>query len=199
MNTETELLAVQRRLMQQVNAEADRLQKHQIQTAQFVRNSLLFLAVAHSRAALLGVEAADGGTLVNTAAVALDTAALVVREQEHFVKALSEDIDAGRYKAKADGGQGDAGRRLRFLLYAKRLVGTANRAWAQAVGAQTPVYWVTTTGESCPTCLYENKQGWRAVERLTRFPADGTTLCLTNCKCYLITRKGLTSLRVLPL
>jgi len=47
------------------------------------------------------------------------------------------------------------------------------------------VRWNLAPAEHCDDCLELDARGWMPIEELTQFPGDGTTQCLTNCKCYL--------------
>ena len=55
---------------------------------------------------------------------------------------------------------------------------------AEAEG-KTEVSWNLTPAEHCDDCLTLGAVGWIPLAKLSQFPGDGTTQCLTNCKCYL--------------
>ena len=42
--------------------------------------------------------------------------------------------------------------------------------------------WYTTSGRSCIDCLDYETEGYQPLGHFP-FPCDGTTVCLTNCKC----------------
>lgn len=144
---------------------------------------------AHYAAAQLGVVQA-GAVAYNPYSVAERAAAA----QESFLAAFATDLANGRYDPRSDGGEGARARKQRFELYALRLTGTANAAWLAALPRTTEVLWVLGENEDhCSTCRYESAQLWRPVSHLTRTPGDGSTICITNCRCHLQTRDGLMS------
>lgn len=50
------------------------------------------------------------------------------------------------------------------------------------------VFWSLGIAEHCPDCLDQNTVGWRPIADLPFFPGQGSTQCLTNCKCFLTYR-----------
>jgi len=52
-------------------------------------------------------------------------------------------------------------------------------------------FWYTTSGNSCVDCLDYEAMGYQALGYFP-FPCDGTTVCLTNCKCGKIGRNSKT-------
>ncbi|HEY3281405.1 MAG TPA: hypothetical protein VGN26_03960 [Armatimonadota bacterium] len=50
--------------------------------------------------------------------------------------------------------------------------------------------WVLGNAEHCQDCIEEASQGWRPLSEFTRWPGDGSSACLTACKCVVVTNTG---------
>lgn len=151
---------------------------------------------AHKEAAKIGVELAGGGTLTDSQLHVL--AARISAEQQSFWAQFVRDIRQGRYTPRDEGGQavtkkgGEALLQARIDLYKRRLIGTANQAWLMVLSRDPSMEarWELGIAEHCIECPREAALGWRLLSSFTRVPGDGSTPCLTNCQCTLITRDG---------
>lgn len=190
-----------RRLLMLVFALARRLRAAALQLAgeettdrEFAEGARREIALAHAEAACLGRSLAGARanpalmTAIGRAEAELDAA---------YLMDFTVDLVAGRYD-EDDAGEAGLGRRA--MLYAKRLRGTANRAWAgvqvsRASAAGPPkqglaALWVLGAAEHCGDCIEEAGEGWRPLGDLSRYPGDGQTACLSNCKCHLLLSDG---------
>lgn len=150
------------------------------------------LTSIHGQAAALG---ASSAVMLGGSAAGLTPQLMGQRVgvgQQAFLRGFAQDLAGGVYRTKAHGGRWlsretaqDAIER-RMALYAQRVRGTANSAWLACLPADTRVLWQLGMAEHCDDCLYESAQGWRDRSTLTRVPGDGSTECITNCRCSLV-------------
>ena len=162
----------------------------------FLANAYAILEKAHREARFLGERSTGDMYGIPYEGILFERRdQRIANEQLSFLRGFVIDLEAGRYYAKSEGGAGAAARKARFQLYANRLVGTANQGWLDAIllnGKQ--VRWQLGRDEDhCKDCLFEAEQGWRPAYSLTRVPGDGRTVCVTNCRCKLVTEDGLES------
>ena len=152
----------------------------------------------HNQAAVLGFKlAAAQNKMVNPLmAFPASIGHRVAQSQNPFFRSLRTDILEGRYEE--EDGKRSAALDARLQLYANRLAGTANESWADAMQKSgVLVLWVLGENEEhCGDCLFESKQGWRNPGMLKRYPGDGSTICVTNCRCALTTKGGVASFKV---
>jgi len=204
-DSDRRLRRLQRALLIALDARASLLSRGEIPAAQFSREAQELLAGAHSRAAELGAEKAGG-------AVTRAQEAMIGRRQaeaqQTFLQGYLQDLARGRYLPKAQGGEGAKVRRARSILYALRLTGTANAAWTAAIAAaasdsagaivfgaeqrgEVETLWELGSAERhCAECPQEAARGWVPISQRSRMPGDGSTSCISRCKCTLVTRDG---------
>jgi hypothetical protein len=171
-----------------LNSLASQLATGKIKPRTFLDKGRQVLATAHAQAFAIG-RAKSGGSAEVSYSDHLK-ADRIAKAQRQFLKGFAEDIQAGRYDPKSEGGAGANVRKARAALYALRLTGTANEGWLAGLPADTEVLWVRHAEESCADCLAEAAKGWRKKGELDRYPGDGSTACVTRCKCHLETRSG---------
>ena len=88
----------------------------------------------------------------------------------------------------------------RITNWTGKLVGLANLTLARSLesvmaleagpdGQERPVVWfyewVSAGGRSCPICAAEGVQGFRRMDRISRYPGEDT-YCGGNCRCVLV-------------
>jgi hypothetical protein len=101
------------------------------------------------------------------------------------------DIENGQY-TNPDGSFQENRIAWRAALYAYRLLGTANAAWAHTLGDETLLfYWHLGPNENhCDDCPGFETGSPYTLATLPAFPGEGSTECGVNCKCYLTTSRG---------
>lgn len=137
---------------------------------------------AHTHAAYLGRRLAG-----NVAPLGLQDqqfAQSVLAEQAPYLTGLISDLHIGRYPLGEDG-ELPADLLARLLLYARRLRGTSNEAWARTMPTDTVYDWVEGDTHPCAVCPERAKGGPYTAETLPGFPGDGSTPCKSNCGCGL--------------
>lgn len=107
----------------------------------------------------------------------------VMAEQAAYIDGLIRAIQAGRY---TDAGGLDG----RLAMYARRLLGTANLAWALSLPAGTMVDWVLSSAEHCADCVARAAGGPYDAHTIPWVPGDGQSACTVNCRCELVTVDG---------
>jgi hypothetical protein len=108
----------------------------------------------------------------------------VMRSEDPFIAEFQADLDAGKYD---DRGVQPIMRRAQYYL--KRVMGTANEAWALT----TPggIWWVMGGAEDhCPDCPRLAAQSPYTALTLPTYPRACETQCLFNCKCFLRAEDG---------
>ena len=135
----------------------------------------------HSRAAFLGRRLAGvpGAINGNDRRYGISVAA----GEAVFVRRFVNDIRSGRY-------EGQAGVVARAKMYARRVGGTANEAWAGSLHPEEEVWWMLGPSENCETCLTLSKGSPYLAYKLPTYPKAGDTICLTSCECHLEVRRG---------
>lgn len=147
----------------------------------FLQQYRALLADAHSQAAYVGRRL--GGVIVPTGALDQAYGQAEAQEQDPYVQGLAGDVAAGRVS--------DAQAANRARMYAERLVGTANGAWVATLPADVMLEWVLDPAAGhCPDCPRFAKEGPYSRDELPAMPGDGTSRCLSNCRCYLRTLDG---------
>lgn len=188
MSREDDLLKrLQAGTARSLNVLASRLAAGEIKPRTFLDKGREVLAKAHAGAFALGRAKAGGSGEVSYSD--LLKADRIAKGQRAFLKGFADDLQAGRYDPKSEGGAGAKVRKARAMLYALKLTATANESWL-AGRPDEEVKWVPHAEESCGDCLSEAAEGWRERSELTRYPGDGSTACVTRCKCSLVTRDG---------
>lgn len=155
--------------------------------AGFGDQALALLQDAHTDAVVIGRQHA--GLLGLEYAADRAFAAGVVAEEESFLQGFVEDLQGDRYQTE-DGFDVAAAER-RAGLYADRLTGTANEAWAYALPAETRFTWELGAEDgSCDECPARAAGGPYTWGELPGHPGDNSTPCLFNCRCQLVTDTG---------
>lgn len=115
----------------------------------------------------------------------------VIRDEDGFLARFEDDLRAGRY-TNPDGTLKTDAIAARTKLYLNRVWGTANEAWALATIG--PIRWeIDSTAENCEDCLRHAANSPYYWNTLPAAPRDGSTQCLTGCRCLLINSTGSTS------
>jgi hypothetical protein len=168
-----------RRLVRQVNANS-------ISQEEWRAGMKSIFADNYREAFRLG-KLMNGGEYVLTGTDQARLKALITDENKFLARWLKD----ARTKYLDLPDQTRAARMLwRGELYADALKGVFNEGWLSVVPDLEEILWQTTAAESCPTCIDENAMGWRAASTLTRVPGDGSTICTTNCMCFLTRRSA---------
>lgn len=115
----------------------------------------------------------------------------IADRQAEYLDNFWAKIADGDYFAD-DGSLKEAAINQRTDAYARATRGTANTAF---VGVQKPdeeLIWELGFAEHCQSCIDASKREWTAADAYMH-PGDGSTECLTNCKCrWRVMRTGLT-------
>lgn len=115
-----------------------------------------------------------------------------VRDEEaEFLAAFVRDLDGDRYRGE-DGSRNGVAVARRASLYANRLIGTANEAWALTLPEETELTWIlgepeTSHCEECPALAAASPY---TPATLPTYPGQGRTPCITQCLCSLETSAG---------
>lgn len=123
------------------------------------------------------IETRLGGTAAERDAEVMDLAATLPVDQEIAIRegyaaAIMEDLATTQT--------------ARVGLYAAALWALVSLGFsAEADAAGYSVDWVTTSGDPCDDCLAFESDGPYAPGGLTAVPGDGSTVCLSNCRCIL--------------
>lgn len=141
---------------------------------------------AHTRAVVLG--RAHAGDLALEEADDRHFAEAVVDDESEYLAHFVEDLEGD-----GDLDQGAVGRRA--ALYADRLAGTANEAWALALPDDTVFVWELGARDesNCDECPARALGGPYTAEDLPGYPGDNSTPCVFNCRCRLLTDAGQSS------
>lgn len=192
MNPDALLKSLQAGTAKSLNVLASQLANGEIKASTFVNKGRDLLAQSHAQAFAIGrAKATDTKPGDATYADHLK-ADRIAKGQWAFLRGFAADIEAGRYDPKSQDGEGAKVRKARGVLYALKLGGTANEGFLSKQDADEEVLWVLHAKESCPDCIAEAGKGWRKRSDMDRLPGDGSTKCVTRCKCTLETREGAT-------
>lgn len=108
----------------------------------------------------------------------------VASGEAEFLAGFVSDLQAGRY-------EGDAGVVQRALLYADRVSGSANEAFALTLDPAEVFTWHLGAGEPhCEDCPDLAAGGPYTADTLPTYPRAGGTACLSRCTCHLSTESG---------
>ena len=155
----------------------------------------VLLEDAHTRAVVIGRHHAG-----DTAPEEADDrrfAELIVDAEAEYLAAFVADIAGGAY-ATEDGGLDVEAVAARAALYADRLVGTANEAWALTLPEETLFTWELGASDesNCEECPARAEASPYAQGDLPGYPGDNSTPCMFNCRCRLLTDAGEVSFRL---
>ena len=114
----------------------------------------------------------------------------VMRGEDEFLARFAQDIESGRY-TDAEGKLLLPAIRARTALYLQRVIGTANEAWVLA--SPGVIEWRLSPAEHCDDCLELAARSPYLPMELPAVPRDGSTQCLSSCKCVLHRPDGETS------
>lgn len=186
------LWQLQRGLALKLDGLASRMTRGEITPRVFLLQSKAAVRAAHTSAAALGQLAAgaDPGAKPREEAAAA-AARRVLAAEKDFLKGFRADLLAGKYRRKDQGGRGAQARKGRAALYALKLRATAAETWTASMPGVTEFLWVLgVTDQHCPECVTEAGRGWRRKGELHRMPGDGSTSCVTRCRCHVETALG---------
>jgi hypothetical protein len=106
------------------------------------------------------------------------------QEAQHF-DGLMKDL---RYKRTGKAGRMEWEDRIE--LYAQTLDGVFDAGKVSALGELILIDWKLNPAEHCESCIYLEDHSPYIKGTLPCTPRDGTTKCLSNCKCELHVRKA---------
>lgn len=153
------------------------------------------LTTAHTRAVVLGRHHA--GDTVPEEADDREFAERVVDEQSEYLAGFVRDLAGGRYTDD----EGNAKLRAissRAGMYAARITGTANEAFALALPQGAALFWRLGQPETshCTDCPeIEGHNPWTA-ETIPTLPGKLETACMANCLCTVETSTGKQTFRL---
>jgi len=78
--------------------------------------------------------------------------------------------------------------RKRWEMYVNTLDFVYQAGKIEALPAQYVIDWIMTDAEHCESCLFLQRHSPYTKWTIPCVPRDGTTKCLSNCKCYLRVR-----------
>ena len=119
----------------------------------------------------------------------------LIKEQYQYLKGFAADV------AKGEMTEGQI--RARMNMY----INSSREAYFVARGRVIvklklfdEVIWTLGIAEHCPDCIERSEMGWMPITEDggfptadgSAFPGDGSTVCLTNCKCQLNYRNSAT-------
>jgi hypothetical protein len=114
----------------------------------------------------------------------------IVDEQVEYLAAFVKDLESGRYRDE-HGNEDAQAIGDRVALYANRMTGTANEAWALSEGQDTEVNWTLDDGaQNCADCPDIASGSPYTFETLPSYPGDGSTECNVFCRCEIETADG---------
>lgn len=144
---------------------------------------------AHAEAAVLGRTLAGRSGVRGPADD--EWAALRMEGEASFLHGFVADLEAGRYLDDAGAVQAESVA-ARARLYGAALLGTAYEVWVEAQPETTLYYWHLGAAESghCGDCPGRELGSPYTRATLPGVPGDGSTACLTNCRCWLSTGSG---------
>jgi len=106
-----------------------------------------------------------------------------LRHQRHYLSRFRDDIALGHVKTEKQAV-------WRAKLYADGSAGLYHQTVSEG-SPQMKAHWKLTLGaEHCATCLEMATQSPWPANRMPRLPRDGSTICRSNCRCFLIYRKA---------
>lgn len=111
-----------------------------------------------------------------------------------YVEQFIADAAGGTFRVEDEAGtiatDAEAIRR-RAWLYGRRLLGTANLAWVATLADDDLIHWkLGNTEDHCTQCPALAAASPYTRATLNSLPGDGSTDCLSNCKCYLEVAKA---------
>lgn len=175
----------------EIKLAAEQLSSGAIRPAAFEWQMQMALRNAYDEAFALG-KAKATGAWAELSTPDLAAARQMYRQERVFLRGFLADI-RGKYKDLSPELR-SARIAWRAQMYADALVGVANRGFVLSSPPGQMVRWVMSEAEHCETCIEEAGRGWRPMNDLTRIPGDGSTACVTNCKCFLECKDGLTGI-----
>lgn len=156
----------------------------------FIDGFKTYLEGRHGRAAYFG-RARAGDTATDMISRSEDQAYGIeaMRQDAKFLRGFQRDLEMGRYGDEASGYRTNAIYQ-RAKLYVDRLTGTANESFAQTMPEDTEFMWVLGGDNNCDDCPEIAAGSPYTPETLPSYPGDGSTQCLANCRCSLISSEG---------
>lgn len=165
-----------------------RLARREMAAATLGAEAVALLADAHAHAAYLGRRLAGVPGAFGQADI--DFGEAIAQEQGLFMSRFVNDIESGKYLLES-GELDEKAIQRRADMYVKRLLGTANEAWAAAHPPDAQIAWrLGGTENHCPECPAYAEAGPYRADSLPAHPGDGSTTCGTNCLCYLENTDG---------
>lgn len=165
----------------------DDLRNGIIDIPQFNERVEAVLFDAHSRASVIGRHISGDLAPINAEDRML--ASLNMDRQKTFLERFLSDIEGGRYTAE-DGRLIRSAVNNRLQLYASATRGTMHESFV-AVSPRDSVFdWILIAENNCDDCPIIAAGSPYTKLTLPSFPGDGSTQCLTNCKCVLLRDDG---------
>jgi hypothetical protein len=184
-DTARELRRLQARTANQLYSLMNGVRTRRLTPQQATGQARTLFRVSHALAALYGVQRGGGSGEVRRAVA--DRAA---KAEMEFLRGMIADAKAGRYARRSAGGEGAKALRARATLYSLKLVGTANSAYVASLEEGAVIRWVLGSAESCEVCPVYAAGGPYTRATLPAVPGDGSTPCVTQCRCHLETAAG---------
>ena len=186
-----DFIGLHKQVSKEIEGHAADLLAGRIDDTEFRTRMRASIKPAYEIAAELGKKKARGGDFE----LSTRDQAAVNRERydEHkFLDNFVADIQ-GKYQGLKKAEQ-KARIEWRAGMYADALQGVANDSFLAHIPEDMMARWVMHPAEHCETCVAEASKGWRLRKDFTRTPGDGSTRCVTNCRCSIETKDGLTSM-----
>ena len=108
----------------------------------------------------------------------------VVEGEHDYLQAFRQEMDAGRYLDAEGHRDGDLVE-ARAKLYADRITGTANEAWALTLPEETLITWTLKEDaeSACSDCPEIAKRSPYTPATIPTYPGKNETLCKNRCRC----------------
>lgn len=179
-DTARELRRLQARTARSLDRLMGGLASGRLSPQQTTGQARTLLRVSHAIAAELGRQRGGGSDEVRRA-----VAARAAQAEAEFLRGMIADVRAGRYRRKGEGGEGAKARRARATLYALKLTGTANAAFVASMPKDVEIRWILGKAEHCDLCPVHAAGSPYTRATLPAVPGDGSTPCVTRCRCRL--------------
>ena len=149
------------------------------------------MALAYHNDAILYLQDSSGlvGSLREKVQMSISAATLSQRgradtlepgDPEALIAAIDGDFAAERHRVKNWSGK--------LVALATIVLVAGLRSVASVFEGDVNVWyyeWVAESGRNCPTCAVEGAQGFRLLQDISMYPAEGTQ-CGANCRCVLV-------------
>lgn len=167
--------------MRRINRE---LRDGGINAAEWRRKMDQILRLAHINAHVAGQRI--GGRSQPFGVEAARVGQIWADQESQFLQGFFEDVKGGRYTDEEGNLEIDQ-LANRQLMYINKTRATAYDGFVSTGDAGASYDWILgASEENCNDCPVWAEGGPYTSESLATYPGMGDTLCLTNCKCYLV-------------